>query len=456
MQTPKMDPREQLRRLEAWRDRRHNTKDKDIADLLGISSTVFAQWKLTRGINEMDDEALDAAIEDARAVCEDERRYLTELLEANARHRYPSHAAKELGIDHKTFLRHLERAGKLGLDGSTKIEMPRGQVLRGVSTMSVKNPETDEWEERIQWDKTRADDNQVAEAFTAFHGELCRTLPRYEPIAPPDLGDEDLLVNLTLTDLHIGMLATPMEGGETWKLKEAERVAVGCFEMMVRQAPRAGRAVVGFLGDTADYDGLLAVTPTSGHVLDVDSRFNEMVRCTARVQRRVIDLALEHFHHVELLDAEANHDPASSAHRREMWRMVYEKEPRLTVLGAESDLPYYATEFGNVFLGYHHGHMKSGDDLRAIFTEEFIEMWARTRKRYIRIGHLHKRAKDAEGRGADILVEPTLAARNAFAARQGYRSMRRANATIYHREFGDVGQITVTPEMLPAAKGTTA
>lgn len=447
---PKLDPRETLRRLTAWRDMGHTTMDKDIAARLGMKKASFAQWKIQAGIAGMDADGIDAAIEEAEAEIEDERRYLQSIVEANEDHKYPSHAAKAMEMPHDRFLRHLRRAAQLGLDGSTKIEVPRGQILRGVSTMSVKNPETGEWEERIQWDKTKADDDQAVQAFEAFHGELCRTLPRFKPVEPPALGDSDLLVNLTLTDLHIGMLATPMEGGETWNLKEAERVVTGCFEMMVRQAPRAGRAVIGFLGDTADYDGLIPVTPTSGHVLDVDSRFNEMVRCTARVQRRVLDMALAHFNQVELLDAEANHDPASSAHRREMWRMVYENEPRLTVLGADSDLPYYATEFGNVFLGYHHGHIKTGDNLRGIFTEEFIDMWARTRKRYIRIGHLHKRARDQEERGADILIEPTLAARNAHAARNGLRSMRRATATIYHRNYGDVGQITVTPEMLPA------
>ena len=50
----------------------------------------------------------------------------------------------------------------------------------------------------------------------------------------------------------------------------------------------------------------------------------------------------------------------------------------------------------------------------------------------------------------DIIVKQhaTLAARDAYAARGGWIAERKIEAITYHKEYGEVGTITVTPEML--------
>ena len=42
----------------------------------------------------------------------------------------------------------------------------------------------------------------------------------------------------------------------------------------------------------------------------------------------------------------------------------------------------------------------------------------------------------------------TLATRDAYAARGGWMSERQATAVTYHAQFGQVGTVTITPEML--------
>jgi hypothetical protein len=133
---------------------------------------------------------------------------------------------------------------------------------------------------------------------------------------------------------------------------------------------------------------------------------------------------------------------------RMMFAAIYENEPRLSVNGSE--LPYYVVHFGKVMLGIHHGHMVKNDQLPLIFASSYPETWGASTKRYAHTGHRHHR-ETKEHAGMIVEQHPTLAARDAYAARGGWIAERAANAITYHSEFGEVGRTTVTPEMLKAA-----
>lgn len=47
-----------------------------------------------------------------------------------------------------------------------------------------------------------------------------------------------------------------------------------------------------------------------------------------------------------------------------------------------------------------------------------------------------------------VTQHPTLAARDAYAARGGWFAERAATAIAYHDIFGQVGTVTITPEMV--------
>jgi hypothetical protein len=50
-----------------------------------------------------------------------------------------------------------------------------------------------------------------------------------------------------------------------------------------------------------------------------------------------------------------------------------------------------------------------------------------------------------------VIQHPTLAARDAYAARGGWLSERSATAITYHDKFGQVARNTVVPEMFEQA-----
>lgn len=320
--------------------------------------------------------------------------------------------------------------------------VPEGFVIRGVSQFV-----NSEGKVSGQWIKTGQDAQAQQEALKAAVEAMCEDI---KPLPPVHI-KSDVYKNLcnvyTLTDSHVGMLAWNFEtkSGD-WDLSIAEKTLVGCFHQMVNSAPNAGTAVIAQLGDFLHYDSSLApVTPQHGHVLDADGRMPKMVKVAVRILRTVIDLALQKHEKVVLLLAEGNHDMTSSVWLRAMFQALYENEPRLEVI--DSELPYYIYKHGQTMIGWHHGHLSKNDQLPILFASQFPKVWGDTTKRYVHCGHRHH-THIKEHSGITIEQHPTLAARDAYAARGGWIAERQVSVITYSDKFGQVARNTVTPEML--------
>jgi len=288
-----------------------------------------------------------------------------------------------------------------------------------------------------------------SEAQAQFHAAMVAALKAeivpLPNIAPPRATLDDLLNVYTFTDYHFNMLAWGEEAGDDWDMTIAARVLRLCFRDMVDRSPPAGTCVIAQLGDFAHTDGFRNATPTSGHELDADSRYPKAVRAMLYALRDLIEYAAAKHQKVVVLLAEGNHDLSSSVWMREAFAMFYEGNPRVTVM--TDPQPYYAYEFGQTFLGWHHGHLAKKASLPLLFATDFAPMWGRTKYRFIHTGHEHH-VDVKEHAGAEVRQHPTLAAKDAYAARGGWRAMRRAIGITYHREHGEQGSVTTTPEMI--------
>lgn len=320
--------------------------------------------------------------------------------------------------------------------------VPEGFTVKGVSTYYNK-----EGEVKGQWVKSNADNERRAELAREMVEAICADIPALNPLpAPTETLKEDLLNVYTMTDSHIGMLAWGRESGKDWDLKIAEETLTGCFADMVRRAPKAKSCVIAQLGDWMHYDSLTPVTPTSGHILDADSRAGKMVAVACRVLRSLVDMALAHHETVHLLIAEGNHDMFGSLMLRTMFRMMYENEPRVQLI--ESENPYYAMQFGSVMLAWHHGHKKGLDASTAMFiVSQYPKIFGDTIYRVMFFGDKHHRAVK-EMAGITLEQMGTLAANDAYATRGGWKSDQYAEAITYHRELGEAGRVRSTPAMI--------
>lgn len=298
------------------------------------------------------------------------------------------------------------------------------------------------------WERMAPEAANAQEAMKAAAEAMAETLPRRDPVPPPS-HTIDRLANLyVITDYHFGMMAWRKEGGADWDLKIAERTLMGVFERLLAQSPAAKVGILAQLGDLLHADGLLPVTPTSGHVLDADGRFSKVVQVAIRCLRRVVDMMLVKHQEVHIIMAEGNHDIASSVWLRVMFAALYENEPRVTVNASE--LPYYVYRHGKTMLGFHHGHLKKKEGLPLLFAAQFPEVWGSTTYRVVHTGHQHHEDLK-EHAGIRVHQHPTLAARDAHSSRGGWISERQAPCLTYDDRGRKVGEVIVTPEMLDEA-----
>lgn len=367
-----------------------------------------------------------------------------EAIEANGGYRQ---AARKLGVNHETVresIKSLEK--KAARQGHAPGHFQNG-VAPGylMGKVTVQRSRTGEVERT--WERQSPEDSAIMEAIKAATEAVKESIPRQKAVTSPHHVNEDLCSVYTLTDSHVGALCWGYEtkSGD-WDLKIAEDTLVGCFKQMVSSSPNSKVGVIAQLGDYLHYDSALSpVTPLHSNVLDSDGRMPKMVKTAIRILRTVVDLALSKHEHVVLLLAEGNHDISSSVWLRAMFQALYEKEPRITVI--DSELPYYVYCHGETMLAWHHGHLKKNDELPMLFAAQFPKDWGSTTRRYAHCGHRHH-TEEKEHSGMTVIQHPTLAARDAYAARGGWIADRQVSAITYHRKYGQVARTTVVPEMV--------
>jgi hypothetical protein len=320
--------------------------------------------------------------------------------------------------------------------------VPNSFVAKGVSTYYNK-----EGKPTGQWVKASLSQQALADALRETVDGFKDEIPPVVSTVAPAASEEQLCNLYTFTDYHLGMLAWHQEGGSDWSVSIAEKTIIAALAQMVNQSPNAHTAVLNIQGDFLHTDGKMPVTPTSKHVLDADSRFPKIRRAAIRIIRSLMNICLQRHQDVHLIIAEGNHDEESSGWLADMFAVHYEEEPRVTV--NDSVLPFYVFEWGKIMLGVHHGHKVKNENLPLLFAAQFPEEWGRTKHREIHCGHRHHR-DEKEYNGAVVVQHPTLAARDAYAARGGWIADRAAWAITYHKKYGAVGRVMVTTEMLDA------
>jgi hypothetical protein len=369
-----------------------------------------------------------------------------EVLEAIITQGSISKAAKYLGIDRRATARHVNavkaKAARAGYSPEHDYihPTPDGFLPRGVSTLYDEDGVV-----KAQWVKSERDKERMEQMFHSIVESMSDSIPRAKPIAAPKHTNDQLLNLYPITDFHLGAYAWAEETGADWDLEIAENLIVDWFSAAIASSPHADTGVLAQMGDWMHYDGLEAVTPEHKNILDSDTRFELLVRTSIRALRRVVTLLLKKHSKLHIIMAEGNHDPASSVWLREWFAALYENEPRVTV--DQSPDPYYAYEFGKTLLFVHHGHRKKLNTVDDVFVAKYREQFGRTKHAYAHIGHNHS-SQHVESPLMIVEQHRTLAAPDAYASSHGFMSGRSASVVTYHKEYGEVARLSISPEMV--------
>lgn len=346
--------------------------------------------------------------------------------------------AKEIGTTEGSIRRWIKHCESLV---DTGISIPDGFKVKGTSFLH--DPKTGE--KKLEWVKTTEDTHRKYELMQEAADALKEDIPREKPNRSTPIKNDNLLSCYVLTDYHLGMLSWGGETGDDWNTDLATQMLINWFSEAIKSAPNSGTAVLAQLGDFLHYDSLNAVTPASGHVLDADARYPQIVRAAIRSIRVIVQMLLEKHNAVHIIMAEGNHDEASSVWLRELFYEKYADEPRVTV--DDTNNPYYAYEFGKTSLFFHHGHKRNVNNSSSVFAGMYREIFGRTEYSYAHLGHKHH--VDVKEDNLMIVEQhPTLAAKDAYAVRGGWLSKRGASVITYHQNHGEVSRSTIRPEMI--------
>lgn len=353
--------------------------------------------------------------------------------------------AEEMGICERNVFRLIKRvkmnAAKRGFspDHDMIHTVPDGFKVKGVSTYYNEDGR------RIgQWVKSASDEKARIEALLSAIENSTKALPKFRPSKAPTNCDENLASLLTITDFHLGMKAWRASDGDDWDVTIARNVFLNAINDMLRASPKSKVGILNQLGDFLHWDGLVQVTPTSGHHLTGDDRYSKLVELAISVMTEAVLLMLKRYEKVVVIQAEGNHDLASSVWMRKFIKHRFENDPRVEVI--DNEFPYYAYLHGKTMLGFHHGHKMKMPQLQKLFASEprLRSMWGKADFCYIHTGHLHHERVLEDG-GAIVEMHPTLAARDNYASSNGYVSARGAKIITYDKSDGEIHRVTVRP-----------
>lgn len=358
---------------------------------------------------------------------------LTARIEAVERHGgNVSAAARELGIAKSTLQECIGRYRH-------PREIPNAVVSRTTTLYD------DQGRVRQQWVR---EDRAQRDEWEAWAEGLRAELPRIEPI-PLRCREHrhDLLTVYPVGDHHLGMLSWAQETGDDYDLDIGTRLLENAMSHLIDIAPASEECLIAFLGDFAHYDSFDSVTPTNRNLLDADGRFPKLVRASIRCMRRAIELAAEKHARVRVIVEIGNHDLSSSIFLMEALANIYELNSRISIDTSPKHFHYYT--FGKCLLGTHHGHGVKPDKLPIIMATDRAEDWGRCQHRTWMTGHIHSQTF-YDFPGCSVESFRVLAPQDAWAANKGFRSRRDMKSLVFHKEYGEVSRMTVSPLMVPS------
>lgn len=308
--------------------------------------------------------------------------------------------------------------------------MPEGQVAKGFSALLDADGRVVQ-----QWIKTRTDDvtPHLVQALKSVFADT----PRVELIPAPDVTDGALMCVYPIADQHNGLLAWGRETGESYDLKIGAAKLRDTAQRLVAMSPPATRALVLNLGDWQHTDDQKNMTPRSGNILDVDSRYFKILVAGVRLMKDVIELALQRHGHVTVRNIPGNHDPHASIALTVALAEAYADNPRVTIDADPDDFFFY--RFGQTLIGATHGHRCKPDRMAMSMAVRRREDWGATAYHWFLFGHIHHESMKEVG---DVRCESfqTLAAKDAHAAHSGYNSGQSLNCITLHVEDGEIGR----------------
>jgi hypothetical protein len=258
------------------------------------------------------------------------------------------------------------------------------------------------------------------------------------------------MLELVLFDAHIGKRCWGQEvDGADYDLDIAEGIFINAVHELLGRVENFNIEKIIFpLGQDFFQTDNAAGETSHGTVVDsVDDRLAVVFRAGCRAVLKAL-YACRQVADTEVVWVPGNHDPTTSWFLCEVLAATFGtmKNPHVTIDNGPTYRKY--RQYGQSLLGYTHAYDEKLRDLPLIMAAERPQMWADTKYRAWRCGHLHKKAQYSftagdTFNGVKVDVLPSLSGTDAWHYRKGFvKGHRTAEVYLWSRDAGYTGHFS--------------
>ena len=261
--------------------------------------------------------------------------------------------------------------------------------------------------------------NQLKELIL---NEVKEYAPKYEKFKY-DLNNEDHLLLIDPADIHIGKLSKSFETGEDYNCQIAvQRVKAGVSGILNKTKGFGIDQIALIIGNDILHTDTPKRTTTSGTPQDTDGMWFDNFLIAKKLYVEIIEQLMQ-IAPVAVIYNPSNHDYTHGFFLAQLIETHFRFSENVIF---NVDLKHRkAFQYYNNLIGTTHGDGAREANLPLLLAQEFPQLWAETKHRYIYTHHVHhKTSKDYIGVTIESLRSPSSA--DSWHSRNGYQHSPKA------------------------------
>lgn len=265
-------------------------------------------------------------------------------------------------------------------------------------------------------------------------------VPSYKKIKYKEKCEEHNLLEMNISDLHLGKLCWKGETGENYDTKIAQERFLNILNQLIERVKFFDyeRILFPVGNDFFNSDNLFNST-TDGTPQDDDLRWQKLYKIGRELLIRAIDF-LRLYAPVDVIVIQGNHDFQRMYYLGDSLSLWYSRCEDVTINNEPKTRKYY--KYGKVLLGFTHGSDEKFNQLPLIMAQEATDLWSDTKYREVHIGHFHHKKnvnfiESEDFKGIMIRQMGSITGIDAWHAKKGFiGNIKAANAFLWNEEKG--------------------
>lgn len=309
-----------------------------------------------------------------------------------------------------------------------------------------------------QWIKESLDEKAYQIALKKSIEKLCENIPQSNKINmlkcfaenKEDGSVKNTMVFLPLADMHLGLHIDKesVRHSFDWNLEIAEKIFYKSCEYILNRLPQADSIVIADLGDITHNHNNDNRTARSGHNLDVDGRYENIMMKTFELMISLIYSALKKYNKVYFYSTPGNHNDMISTPMKCVIKHHFRNDKRV-IVDIDNFSNVYYHYFGKNLLMFHHGDAIKSHNVESVMLADNLKVISDYNNFDCWMGHYHTEQQQQKGM-VTIRYCKNFIPNDKWAMNIGFRNSRNPGymkAYVYDKEQGIISSVSYNPSI---------